>query len=67
MKEKRVFVQIDGNNLYHRLREMDLKGLLNFDYEKLQQIILLKDDKVVSKRYYIGAIREKEGDEKVRS
>ena len=29
---ERVFTIIDGSNFYHRLKEMELKNLLGFDY-----------------------------------
>lgn len=66
MEEKRIFIQIDGNNFYHRLKELNLKDLLSFDYQKLIEAILLENEKVVKKQYYIGAIREKLEDEKSR-
>ena len=62
MKKTRVFIQIDGNNFYHRLKELNLKGLLNLKYQKLIESILLKNEEVISKKYYIGVIKEKEGD-----
>ncbi len=63
MKEKkRIFIQIDGSNFYHRLKELGLKNLLALNYEKLLEPILAEKGKVVLKKYYIGAIKEKEGD-----
>lgn len=55
--ENRVFLIIDGNNFYHRLKELKLKNLLSFDYEKLIQF-LVGERSLVLKKYYIGAIRE---------
>ena len=55
--ENRVFVIIDGNNFYHRLKELKLKNLLGFDYEKFTQF-LVGNRNLVLKKYYIGAIRE---------
>ena len=55
MKE-RVFIIIDGSNFYHRLKELRLKNLLNFDYEKFSKF-LAREREVVMKKYYIGAIR----------
>lgn len=54
--ENRVFIIIDGNNFYHRLQELKLKDLLNFDYEKFIQF-LTDDRNLVFKKYCIGAIR----------
>lgn len=55
--EDRIFIIIDGNNFYHRLKEMGLKDLLSFDYEKLTQFLVSKRN-LVLRKYYIGAIRE---------
>lgn len=54
--EDRIFVIIDGNNFYHRLKELKLKNLLNFNYEKFTQFLIGKRS-LVFKKYYIGAIR----------
>jgi uncharacterized LabA/DUF88 family protein len=56
--EERIFIIIDGNNFYHRLKELDFKNLLNFDYEKFTQFLVGKR-KLVLRKYYIGAVREK--------
>ncbi len=55
--EERVFIIIDGNNFYHRLKELNFKKLLNFDYEKFAQFLSGKRE-IVLKKYYIGAGRE---------
>jgi len=58
MKEQRAFLQIDGSNFYHRLKELDFKNLLNFNYGKFTQFLLKGDSKnLVRAKYYIGAIR----------
>jgi len=59
----RAFVIIDGSNFYHRLKELELKNLLNFDYEKFTQF-LIGEKGLVLKKYYIGAIKEKFGNPK---
>lgn len=59
MKE-RIFIIIDGSNFYHRLKEIGLVGLLNFDYKKLTQFLLGKRT-LITNNYYIGAIREESG------
>ncbi len=56
-KKERVFIIIDGNNFYHRLKELKLNNLLLFDYEKFVQF-LARNKSLFSKNYYIGAIRE---------
>ncbi len=55
--EERVFIIIDGNNFYHRLKELKLINLLSFDYEKFANFLVGRRFSV-SKNYYIGAIRE---------
>jgi len=49
MKE-RVFIIIDGSNFYHRLKEISLKNLLNFDYEKFSQFLAREREVVLKKR-----------------
>jgi len=56
--KERVFIIIDGNNFYHRLKELKFRRLLSFDYEKLVQFLLRKEKFLISKNYYIGAVRE---------
>ncbi|MFA4831717.1 MAG: NYN domain-containing protein [Patescibacteria group bacterium] len=56
-KKERIFILIDGNNFYHRLKELELTNLLFFDYEKLTKFFIGRRF-LVSKNYYIGAIRE---------
>lgn len=55
--KNRIFIIIDGNNFYHRLKELKLKNLLDFDYEKFTQFLVGKRN-LVLRKYYIGAIRE---------
>ena len=61
--ENRIFIIIDGNNFYHRLKELELKNLLSFDYEKLIQFLINKRN-LVLRKYYIGAIREESNNPK---
>ena len=67
MKEEieRVFIIIDGNNFYHRLKETGLKNLLRLDYEKFARFLVGKRS-LALKKYYIGAIREEPGNLKSR-
>ncbi len=58
--KERVFIIIDGSNFYHRLKEARLLKLLNFDYAEFAKLLAGDRDIVLSK-YYIGAIREEEG------
>lgn len=63
MKQERVFIVIDGSNFYHRLKESKPENLLSFDYKGFSEFLGAKRD-VVSKRYYIGAVREERGNRK---
>ena len=64
MNEKeRIFILIDGNNFYHRLKELKLNNLLSFHYEKLSDF-LTGQRLLIFKHYYIGAIREEQGNPK---
>jgi uncharacterized LabA/DUF88 family protein len=63
--KERAFIIIDGNNFYHRLKELELTNLLSFDYEKFAQFLAGRRE-LVSKNYYIGAIREERNNPKSR-
>ncbi|MGB2762767.1 MAG: NYN domain-containing protein [Minisyncoccales bacterium] len=58
--DERVFIIIDGSNFYHRLKELKLTNLLDFDYERFTQFLIGKRS-LVLKKYYIGAIRAEIG------
>lgn len=62
-EEERIFIIIDGNNFYHRLKELELPHLLNFQYEKFSSFLIGKR-LLFSKQYYIGAIREERNNPK---
>ncbi len=61
--KNRVAVFIDGSNLYHKLKDLQVSNTINFDYIGLCNK-LVRDRKIISCRYYVGAIRAKEGDDK---
>jgi len=63
--KKRIFVAVDGSNLYHRLKEeqVDLHNLLNFDYTGFAKFLAEKG-KLVCKGYYVGLVRAKPGNKK---
>lgn len=63
---ERVALLVDGSNFYHRLRELGLSDLLRFDYERFSHW-LAGSRPVVSRAYYIGAIREERGSERSRT
>lgn len=60
---KRVAVFIDGSNLYHKLKEINIENTLEFDYKGFADS-LARSRRVVSYRYYVGVVRVKFGDEK---
>lgn len=60
---ERIFVIIDGSNFYHRLRELSLPRLLNFNYKGFADFLVGKRITVLNK-YYIGAIREERNNPK---
>ena len=62
---ERVFIIIDGSNFYHRLKELEIKNLLNFDYTSFSKF-LINDRNLILKKYYIGAIREESNNPKSR-
>lgn len=66
--KERVWIIIDGNNFYHRLKELDLSGLLNFYYENFFLFLLghTREKNNVLKKYYIGSIREERSNSKSR-
>jgi uncharacterized LabA/DUF88 family protein len=63
MKNKRVSIHIDGGNFYHLvLKKLNLNEV-DFDFEKFANF--LANGRIISetgKRFYIGTVREKEGD-----
>ncbi|MEK7123236.1 MAG: NYN domain-containing protein [Patescibacteria group bacterium] len=61
----RALIIIDGSNFYHRLKEAELHSLLSFGYNAFATF-LTRGHLLVSARYYIGAIREEQGNEKSR-
>lgn len=59
--EMRVAVYIDGSNLYHKLKDLKIEKTTEFDYFGLCNLLARKR-KIVSYRYYVGAVRAKNGD-----
>ncbi len=58
MSKVKVFIQVDGSNFYHRLKELELRNLLDFDYQKFTQFIINEEKEEISlANYYIGSIR----------
>lgn len=65
MPSERVFIFLDGNNFYNRLKELTPKGtkLPEFDYDGFADFLARKRT-VVGKGYYVGAVRAKPTDRK---
>ena len=61
-EKTRIFIIIDGNNFYHRLKEQDFKALLKFDYERFANFLNNSRGELKTKCYYIGAVRENRND-----
>ena len=64
----RVFIFIDGNNFYFKLKELSshLGGkfpLLDFDFKKFCEW-LAGSEKLIDARYYIGALKRQRNNEK---
>jgi len=65
LKKERVAIYIDGGNFYRRLKdsEINFPNGVKFDYDKFIDFLLRKR-KLVSRRYYIGIVRDFNGSEK---
>lgn len=57
---KKVFLVIDGGNFYRKLKQLEIRSLLEFDYKKFANW-LAKNDRLVDYVYYVGQIREESG------
>lgn len=66
MTKERVAVFIDGNNLYHRFRELGIAQTLWFRYADFASW-LVRDRSIVFRGYYVGVVREQEGNAKSRA
>ncbi len=62
MKQERIYIYIDGGNLYHNLKQTESNSM-NFDFKKFIESFI-KDRKLEGVRYYIGQIKPKDNDEK---
>ncbi|HNV97084.1 MAG TPA: NYN domain-containing protein [bacterium] len=66
LKLNRVAIFIDGSNLYHKLKEINIQNTINFDYFGLCKF-LSENNQLVFYAYYVGVIRVKPGDEKAKT
>ena len=62
-KKQRVAIYIDGSNLYHKLKELDINDTISFNYRGLSDF-LARDRKVIAYRYYVGVVRVKKENKK---
>lgn len=63
MDKKRVLIIIDGSNLYHKFKDLEIKNKTYFEYSRFCNW-LARERNIISKGYYIGAVRTKKGDER---
>lgn len=65
LKKERVAVYIDGGNFYRRLKdsEINFPNGVKFDYDKFIEFLLGKRE-LISKRYYVGIVRNFNNSEK---
>lgn len=61
-KKERIYVYIDGGNLYHNLKQTGYNSM-DFNFKKFVESFV-EDRKLEGVRYYIGQIKPKDGDEK---
>lgn len=53
---KKAVILIDGSNFYFKLKKLNLRNLLHFNFSEFRQLISAKY-KIVKTVYYIGAIK----------
>lgn len=58
--KERIVILVDGSNFYHYTKGLNLDHLLDFNYKKFGEF-LSRDRIVVSATYYIGKMREQQG------
>ena len=58
----RIAIYIDGSNLYHKLKNLNIKKTSDFNYQALCKFLAQKR-KLISSRYYVGAVRAKSDDQ----
>lgn len=63
--KQRVAVYVDGSNLYHKLKDLEIKNSIYFQYGALATF-LAQSRTLVAKKYYVGVVRAKDGDEKAK-
>lgn len=69
--KNRALIFIDGNNFYYKLKDITLGKtgilkLLDFNYQKFAKN-LIKDNILVEIRYYVGAVKRQNGENREKS
>ncbi|MFA6006482.1 MAG: NYN domain-containing protein [Candidatus Paceibacterota bacterium] len=69
--KNRALIFIDGNNFYYKLKDITfgkigLVSLLDFEYQKFAEH-LIKNQVLVDMRYYIGAVKRQNGQNREKS
>jgi len=55
-KKETCIILIDGSNFYFKLKSLEIRNLLSFDYSSFAKYIS-NNRKIVSSHYFIGAVR----------
>ncbi|MDP2676505.1 MAG: NYN domain-containing protein [bacterium] len=63
LQKERVAIYIDGSNFYNRLKEIGVLDGFEFDYKKFAEH-LSRGRNLISKRYYVGVVRNTDGSKK---
>ena len=68
MEKERVIVIVDGSNFYHRLKELfsQRENLLGFRLDDFV-VWLCGARQIIEKKYHIGVVRARPGDEKAQT
>ena len=61
--KKRIAVFIDGSNFYFKMKSLEIRNLIKFNFRGLIDW-LARDREIVSIGYYVGVVRAKQDDEK---
>lgn len=62
-QKEKVAIYIDGSNFYNRLKEIGILDGSEFDYQKFADYLSRGRD-LISKRYYVGIVRNIDGSKK---
>jgi uncharacterized LabA/DUF88 family protein len=57
----RAIIFIDGNNWYHRLKEVGVRNTFNLDYKKISEKLVGSARNWIGTRFYIGQVDVRQG------